>query len=196
MIEADIKRYKKILKSRLDEKRYYHSLCVADEAKRLSGIYGADREKMYIAGLLHDVTKNCSNTEQLQILENSAIILSADEKASPPIWHAITGAEFVKNELKIEDKEIVTAIRYHTTGKADMTLEQKILFVADLTSKDRTYSDIDEIRKKADASLDEAMLDILKFTITNLVSKGKPVHSSTLDAYNWLVIKGDKNGIV
>ena len=188
MIEADIERYKKILKSRLDEKRYYHSLCVADEAKRLSGIFGADKEKMYLAGLLHDITKNCSDIEQLQILENSAIILSADEKASPQIWHAITGAEFVKNELKIEDKDIISAIRYHTTGKADMSLSEKIVFVADLTSKDRNYSDIEDIRRKADVSLDEAMIDILKFTITKLRSMDKPIHPDTLDAYNWLIM--------
>lgn len=182
-----VEEYKKLLKSRLNEKRYYHSLCVADEAMRLSDIYGADRNKMYLAGLLHDVTKNCSFEEQLQILEDSAIILSDSEKASPDIWHAVTGSEYLKHRLYIDDEDIISAVRYHTTGKADMTLPQKILFVADLTSKDRTYDDIEEIRRKADVSLDEAMLDILKFTVTDLVSKEKPVHPDTLEAYNRLV---------
>lgn len=192
-----VEQYKELLKARLSDKRYYHSLCVAEEAARLSGIYGADRDKMYLAGLLHDVTKNCSLEEQLHILENSAIILSVSEKASPDIWHAVTGAEFVKRELKIDDEDIVSAIRYHTTGKAEMTLPQKILFVADLTSKDRTYSDIEDIRRKADVSLDDAMIDILKFTVTDLVSKSKPVHPDTLDAYNWLVTKKEiKNGSI
>lgn len=196
LTDNTLEKYKDLLQSRLNAKRYHHSLCVAKEASRLGRIYGLDEEKMYLAGLLHDITKNCTVEEQLQILGDSAIILSVSEKASPEIWHAITGALFVKLKLGISDEDIISAIRYHTTGKADMTIEQKVLFVADLTSEDRTYSDIDEIRKKADVSLDEAMLDILKFTITNLVSKGKPVHLDTLDAYNWLVIKGDKNGSV
>ena len=89
------------------------------------------------------------------------------------------------------DEEIVSAIRYHTTGKRDMTLLQKIVFVADLTSKDRNYSDVEDIRRKADVSLDEAILGIVKFTVFNLISKGKPIHPDTIDAYNGLVTKGD-----
>ncbi len=181
--------YKKLLKSRLNEKRYYHSLCVADEAKRLAIKYGADPDKMYLAGLLHDITKNISDNEQLQTFKKFDIMLSVAEKSSPLIWHAMSGALVVEHELGITDEDIISSIRYHTTGKADMTLCQKIIFVADLTSVDRNYPDISEIRTKADRDLDECIIGILKFTICDIVSKNNPLHPDTLDAYNYLIIE-------
>ena len=182
-----VEKYKELLKSRLKEKRYYHSLCVADEAKRLAEKYGADPDKMYLAGLLHDITKNISDDEQLQTFKKFDIMLSVTEKASPLIWHAMSGALVVKHELGITDEDIISSIRYHTTGKADMTLCQKIIFVADLTSADRNYPDIEEIRAAANRDLDECIIGILKFTIKDIVSKNKPLHPDTLDAYNYLI---------
>ncbi len=179
--------YKELLKARLNEKRYYHSLCVADEAKRLAQKYGADPDKMYLAGLLHDITKNFSDAGQLQTFEKFGIMLSAAEKSSPLVWHAMTGALVVEHEFGIRDEDIISSIRYHTTAKPNMTLSQKILFVADLTSADRNYPDIDEIRAKADRDLDECIIGILKFTICDIVSKNRPLHPDTLDAYNYLI---------
>ena len=184
-----IEEYKALLKERLNEKRYYHSLCVADEARRLSEKYGADCEKMYLAGLLHDITKNYDDDKQLQIAKKFGIILTREELQSPLIWHSITGALVVEHELKIPDDDIISAIRYHTTGKADMTLAQKIIFVADLTARDRTYPDVEDIRSKADRSLDECIISVLQFTIKDIVSKGRPLHSDTLNAYNFLVTR-------
>ncbi len=182
-----VEEYKELLKKRLTEKRYYHSLCVADEAERLAEKYGANPDEMYLAGLLHDITKNINDEEQLKLFEKFGIMLTAEEKASPLIWHAITGALTVEHELGIKNEAIVSAIRFHTTGRADMTLEQKIIFVADLTAADRNYPDIDEIRLKADRSLEECMLGILEFTIKDIVSKEKPLHPDTLRAYNYLI---------
>lgn len=182
-----IEEYKTLLKGKLCEKRYCHSLCVADEARRLALRYGADSDKMYLAGLLHDITKNTPDNEQLQIFEKFGIMLSDIEKASPLIWHSISGALVVERELEIEDEDIISSIRYHTTGKADMTLAQKIIFAADLTSADRCYNDIDEIRAAVDRSLDECILKVLKFTIKDIVSKSKPLHPDTLYAYNYLI---------
>lgn len=182
-----IEKYKALLKTRLSDKRYYHSLCVADEAEKLARKYGADSKKMYIAGLLHDITKNTSDKEQLQLFEKFGIMLTDVEKKSPQIWHAVSGALMVQHELGIDDRDIISAIRYHTTAKADMTLAQKIIFVADLTSADRGYPDIDEIRAAADRSLDECIIRILKFTIKDIVSGERPLHPDTLSAYNYLI---------
>ncbi len=181
--------YKELLKAKLDDKRYYHSLCVADEAKRLAEIYGGDPDKMYLAGLLHDCTKRMPDNEQLQLFKKFGIILTAVEKASPQIWHAMSGALFVKHELGIADEDIISAIRYHTTGKAGMTLSQKIVYLADLTSADRNYPDVEEIRRLSDIGLDEAIFAVLKFTVNNMSGSGKPLHPDTLDAYNELAIK-------
>ncbi len=179
---------KELLKSRLNEKRFYHSLCVADEAKRLAAVFGGDQDKMYLAGLLHDITKNLSDEEQLKLFSEFGIILSMTEKASPKVWHAISGALYVENKLKIDDQDIISAIRYHTTGKAEMTLSQKIVYLADLTSCDRCYPDVEDIRRLADKSLDEAIFAVLKFTVNSLSSKGVPIHPDTLSAYNELAI--------
>ena len=179
-----IEKYKELLQSKLNEKRYFHSLCVADEAKRLAIKYGGDPDKMYLAGLLHDITKNTNENEQLQLFKEFGIMLTAVEKASPQIWHAMSGSLFVQKELNITDEDIISAIRYHTTGKAGMTLSQKIVYLADLTSADRNYPDVDEIRQKADRNIDEAIFAVLKFTVNNMSGKGLPLHPDTLDAYN------------
>lgn len=190
--------YKIILRQNLSEKRYFHSLCVAAEAKKLAETYGGDCDKMYIAGLLHDITKNKTDTEQLQLCEKFGIMLTATEKESPLIWHQITGAEYVRQELGIDDFDIISAIRYHTTGKPDMTLSEKIVFTADLISADRNYPDIKEIRAAADRSLEDCIIRVLQFTIADIVSKGNPLHPDTLNAYNYLLLekRGKLNGSV
>lgn len=182
-----IEDHKALLQSKLDEKRYYHSLAVADEAKRLAEKYGADADKMYLAGLLHDITKNETFEEQLQMFSEYGIILTDIEKRSTAIWHAYTGALFVENKLGVTDECIVSAIKYHSTGKADMTLEQKIIYIADLTSKDRTYPDVEVTRQLVEESLDKAILYVLKFTLKNLSHKNLVIHPDTLEAYNYLI---------
>lgn len=181
--------YKEVLKTRLNEKRYHHSLCVANEAARLATLYGGDKDKMYLAGLLHDITKNISDEEQLQLLKKFDIMLSCAEKASPQIWHAITGALLLEHEFGITDPDILSAVRYHTTGKEGMSKAEKIVYMADLTSADRNYSDVEDIRAAVNISLDEGIIRVLKFTIPNLISRGLVVHPDTLNAYNELVIK-------
>lgn len=175
---------KKILKNRLDEKRYYHSLCVADEAKRLSKKYGGDSDKAYLAGLLHDITKNASKEEHLKIFNDFGIILNNVEFKAQKLWHAMSGACYVENILNIKDSEIVDAIRYHTTAKANMSLLAKILYLADFTSRDRDYEDVSVIRGLVDKSLNDAFIYALQYSIKDLVDNKKAVHSDTLNAFN------------
>ncbi len=179
--------YKKILKERLNEKRYYHSLCVADEAKRLAEKYGADEDKAYLSGLLHDITKNASKEEHLQYFDDFGIILDDIEKNTEKLWHAISGAVYTKNILNINDSDILDAIRYHTTAKADMSLLSKILYLADFTSADRDYEDVDVIRKLVDESLDDALVYALQYSICDLVNRKRTVHLDTFNAYNYAV---------
>ncbi len=178
-----------ILKSRLNEKRYYHSLCVADEAKRLAGKYGGNEEKAYLAGLLHDITKNSPDEEHLQIFKESDIILSDIEKNAKKLWHAMSGAEYVKRVIGVDDPEIIDAIRYHTTAKENMSLLAKILYLADFTSADRDYEDVDVIRKYVDESLDKAFVYALQYSITDLVTQERAIHIDTVKAYNQAVLQ-------
>lgn len=181
---------KVLLKTRLNEKRYIHSLAVADEAKRLAELYGGDKEKAYLAGLLHDITKNVPDEEHLNIFNSFDIILNDIEKKAFKLWHAISGAAYVENILKISDLEIIDAIRYHTTAKADMSLLAKILYLADFTSADRDYEDVDVIREYVNVSLEKAFIYALEYSITDLVNNNKAVHLDTIAAYNQAVLGG------
>lgn len=184
--------YKEILQKRLTPKRYNHSLCVADEAVRLAKKYGGDCDKAYLAGLLHDITKNASEQEHLHIFSKFGIMLNGVEKNAEKLWHAISGAAFVKYEMGITDEDIVIAIRYHTTAREGMTHLEKILYLADFTSSDRDYDDIDIMRQKVEVSIEAALDYALSYTINDLVARGKPLHLDTVRAYNENVLKGSK----
>lgn len=179
---------KEILKENLTPKRYNHSLEVAKEARRLALKYGCDEEKAYFAGLLHDITKNLSDEKQLQIIRDFDIILTDVELNAKKLWHAITGTAYVKNVLKIEDEEILNAIRYHTTAKADMSLLETVLYLADFTSADRDYDDVDVMRCLVDKSMFKALKYALSYTVKDLALRELAIHPDTLEAYNQILI--------
>ena len=185
--------YKSILKDRLNEKRYFHSLCVAEEAVRLAEKYGGNCEKCYLAGLLHDITKNASEEEHLQIFETFGIILNVVEKNAQKLWHAMSGAAYIKNVLKIDDDELLDAVRYHTTAKMNMSLTAKILYLADFTSRDRDYPDVDVIRRLVDTSLESAFIYALKYSIIDLTEQSKAIHPDTVEAFNCAVLELEDN---
>ena len=193
MLENSIpeyKEFKELLSRKLSEKRYYHSLCVADEALRLAKKYGASEQKAYLAGLLHDITKNSPKEEHLNIFNTLGIILNNVEKNAEKLWHAISGAAFVRYILNIQDEQIIDAIRYHTTAKEDMSLLSKILYLADFSSRDRDYDDVDIMRSLVDKSLDEAYIYALQYSVKDLVEQKRAIHPDTLNAYNEAVLKG------
>ena len=178
-----------LLATRLSPKRLNHSIEVANEAARLAKIYGEDEKRLYTAGLLHDITKETTPKEQLKYLSESDIILTNIEKNALKLWHAKSGAEFVKNRLGIEDEEIISAIRFHTTAKKGMTIFEKLLYIADFTSLDRDYPGVDDVRRAADRSIEDAMFEGLSFTICDLSKQGKPIHPDTFEAYNEITLK-------
>lgn len=182
---------KSLLKERLTEKRYLHSLAVADEAARLAEILKADVQKMYVAGLLHDICKNETAEQQLQLFSQFGIMLTDIEKASPSVWHAYSGALYIKNVLGVDDEDIISSVRYHTTGKADMTLSEKIIYIADLTEVNRDYPDVDVVRALLKDDIDKAIIYVLKYTLKKLSADNKPIHPNTLDAYNFLVLNSE-----
>ena len=176
------------IKKRLNPDRLYHSLNVADEAKKLAKHYGADEQKAFTAGLLHDILKNTPDSELLQYFERNGIMLTETERASRKTWHAMAGADFLRRELHVTDEDILSAVRWHTTGRAGMTLLDKVLFVAYFISADRDYPGVERMREKAYVSLEDAMLEGLQFTINELVENAWPVHEDSIRAYNELVI--------
>ncbi len=181
--------FKDIIRSRLTPERYEHSLAVATEAKRLAIKWGADPDKAYTAGLLHDVMKNTKPELQLQILQDFDILLDTVEKQSLKLWHAKCGAAFIERVLGVEDEDILTAVSYHTTGRAGMEPLERVLFLADFTSADRDYDDVDVMRRLVEEDPDEAMLYALGYTIRELTEKNAPIHPDTIEAYNEVALK-------
>lgn len=189
MLEA----WNKLLSGLLSRRRYQHSLCVAQEAKRLALRYGAEAERAYQAGLLHDICKDHTNAQLLQLFEEFDIILDAVEQTQPKLWHAIAGEGYLRHRLGITDHELLTAVRYHTTARAGMSLLEQVLYIADFTSADRDYEDVDIMRACADRSIPEAMRYALRYTIRDLAAREKPIHPDTLRAYNEIILKNCGN---
>lgn len=189
-----IAEYKKIIKSIMSENRYNHCVNVSKEAVKLAKRYGGDEEKAAIAGILHDITKEMPKEEQLQIMLDSGIILDDIQKNAPKLWHGISGSVYIKNHLDIDDEDILNAICYHTTGRAGMSLLEKIIFVADFTSEERTYKGVATMRKKSRKSLEDAMLYGFKFTFSDLSSRELAIHPDELACYNEIVLNNPTKG--
>ena len=168
--------------------RLAHSYGVAKEAQRLAGRYGEDRQRAYYAGLCHDICKNMPLEEQLQWIKRSAIILDDAFYHQPPIWHGFAAAQYLREEMGVEDEELLQAVRYHTTGRAGMSLLEKIIFTADLTEEGRGYPDVETVRTLADRSLDQAVLYILRYTLGKLLVNSGLLCRDTWAAYNQLAL--------
>lgn len=175
---------KTLLRQRLSEKRYLHSLGVAKTAKMLAEKNGADPEKAEIAGLLHDITKNLGPSEQIEFCREKGIALTEDDILSPQVIHAVSGAWYVKNVLGIDDEDILSAVRYHTTGKRGMNTLDKIIYVSDLVEPTRNYSDVDYYRKLAENDLDRALFEGMSWIIGDKKKKGENIHKDTLEMFD------------
>lgn len=183
-----------IIRSRLSDYRFHHSLCVAQEAKRLAERYGADADKAYTAGILHDIMKDTPKEAQQQIFADYTVALDDVEKRSATLWHARSGELFLRHVLGVTDEEILSAVRYHTTGRAGMSLLEQVLFTADFTSADRNYPDVSVMREYANQSLTKAIRYGVEYTIRDLIEQGRPVHPDTLAVYNEIVLSEGNGG--
>lgn len=168
--------------------RYTHSLNVAQEAVTLAKMYGGDEHKAYIAGVLHDITKEIPKEEQLQIIRDGGIILDSVQQNAPKLWHAVSGSVYIQKRLGITDTDIINAVRYHTTGRAGMSLLEKIIYVADFTSAERSYDDVEIMREKSRKSLEEAILYSCQFFLQSFSVKQIAIHPDQLFCYNDLVL--------
>lgn len=190
----DINYLKSLIKPRMGEYRYVHSVNVSKKAVELAKIYGCDTEKAMIAGMLHDITKETPVEEQLKIITEGGIILDDVEKSSTKLWHPISGSVYIRDIVGITDNDIINSVRYHTTGRAGMSLLEKIIFVADFTGDERNYNGVDIMREKSLRSLEEAMLYGLQFTINDLSKRMMTIHPNALACYNELILKDEMNG--
>lgn len=185
----DINKIKKDLKEKLSKNRYEHSLRVADYCKRLAVIYKVDENRAYLSGLVHDCAKNLEEFYMLNKKLNSDIIFDTEEKDNENLKHAPIGAIVCKDLYGIFDEEIISAVRYHTTAKENMTLLEKILFISDKIEPGRKYDTVDELRRLADFDIDRAIVKFLNDSFEYLEKKSQKVHHLSVKARDYLINK-------
>lgn len=185
----DIKKIKEKLKTALDEKRYKHSLSVADEAVRLADRYGYDKDKAYFAGLVHDCAKCMPYNDAIK----SGCELDRETLLCPGVVHAPVGAYIAKREYGITDIEILDAIRYHTVAREGMTLLDKIIYLADIIEPYRDFDGVEELRRLCNQDLDLAFCEALRRSVVFNIEKGNIIHPNTLYAWNEMCIKNKQS---
>ncbi|WP_400164130.1 bis(5'-nucleosyl)-tetraphosphatase (symmetrical) YqeK [Brevibacillus sp. TJ4] len=181
------------VRAQMNEKRYQHTLGVAETARLLALQYGADPKKAEMAGYLHDYCKCWPIEKMREVLLRHDLPpeLLAGEKE---LWHAFAGAIVIQTELGVTDIEILQAVRYHTTGRVGMSLLEKVVCVADYIEPNRNYPGVDTIRELAKEDLDTALAVALGGTIQFLIEKKQSVYPLTLLAYNDLVSRKGREG--
>ncbi|MBM6927001.1 nicotinate (nicotinamide) nucleotide adenylyltransferase [Pseudoflavonifractor phocaeensis] len=171
--------------SMIRAKRIAHVRGTEEEAVRLAARWGADQEKARRAGILHDCTKYLEMEEQLQLCRKYGIVLDDLEQQAVKLLHSKTGACVARDVYGVSD-DIYWAIFWHTTGKADMTLLEKILYIADYMEPNRDFPGVERLRKLAYEDLDQAVLAGCEMSIQEMADRKLPVHSNTLRARDWL----------
>lgn len=193
MVLLSIEEIKLYLKENLMEKRYIHILGVADTAKKLAKLNGISEEKAEIAALAHDVAKNLSKVKMKQIMQENNITISQVEENNPNLWHSIIAPIEAKDKLQIEDKEILEAIRWHTTGKEDMCALTKIIYISDMIEPNRNFEGIEDIRKITFEDLDKGVYYGLTRSIEFLLSKNLLIDENTIKARNYFLFNPEFN---
>lgn len=172
----DIEQYFLSLRAALSEGRFTHSLYTVKRAIEMAAQYGCDAKKARLAALLHDCAK--------QLPKEKQEILSGEDLIVPPVLHACAGAVVAKTVYGVQDDAVLRAIRLHSTGDADMTTLDKVLYMADITEQSRDFPGVDKLRQEKD--LDRALLLAIEGTLCYIQERGLPIHPSSLRAYQYL----------
>lgn len=178
-----LKQAKELVRSRLSDQRYEHTLNVKKMAVKLAKRYGADEEQAALAALLHDAAKEVSKDEMRAIMRAYPKYAEGGEERPTPVWHGICAAILARTEWGVEDEAVLSAIACHTAGKPGMSRLDKILYLADMTSAERDWSGVNKLRKLERNDLDAAMLVALKQTNDFVLSQGKPLDPMSKAAY-------------
>ena len=191
------------IKDYMSEYRYKHTLSVAKECECLAELFGIDAEKLVYAAYLHDITKEMSVADQLDLCADFGVTLDDSTLNSPKTMHSFTAPLLIKKDFpEYAESIILDAVAFHTTGKADMNIYEKLLYLADYIEPTRKFDDCITLRKFFYAStdplserLDRTIILSLKYTVSDLLEKNAPIHEKTIEAYNFLLSRiGDQNG--
>ena len=193
------------IKPYISEKRLSHTYAVEREISSLCAIYAPQEEfTLRVAALLHDITKEESLQKQLQLCRLFDIPYTEEETLTPKIFHSRTAEAVIRqNFCEWATDEILSAIRWHTTGHTDMTLSEQLVFLADFIEDTRTFESCVELRrffydgfkagKNKDVHLCDTMIMAFDMTLRELVADGKPIHPDTVAARNYFIFKKVKS---
>lgn len=182
----EISEAKKLVKEKLPEKRYNHSLRVAETAVKLAEIYDGDKDKAELAGVLHDYCKYDDLSSMYQIVRQCELESELLSYGSE-ILHGPVCAAIMEHDYHIDDEEVLLAIKNHTTGRQQMTKIEKLIFIADYIEPGRKTPGVEEIRDMAynQGSLDKTIYEISKRTVLFLISKDITVFGATIACLNY-----------
>ncbi len=193
MDTADFRKIQKKLYKKLDSHRYQHTLGVMYTCAALAMVHGVDLGKAQTAGLLHDCAKCIPNEKKLKLCKKHEIPVTPFEKENPFLIHAKLGAYLARKKYKVEDEEILSAIRCHTTGKEAMTALEQILFIADYIAPTRsTAPHLERLRRLAFQDLDQCTYEILRDTLTYLRQSPQKIDETTERAYGYYRERNEK----
>lgn len=179
----------------LSKERYKHTMGVVKEAQKLSKRYGEDREKATLASLLHDFGKSKRIDELLKLEVSSDIILKENLKRNGALYHAVASRKIAEEIYGIEDSDILNAVRYHTTGRPNMSKLEKIVYLADYIEPGRDFPEVEEMRLLSYKDLDKAVLFALENTISQVVSNSQLLHEHTVRARNYILAREIQLGV-
>lgn len=173
----------------LKESRLRHSLSVSETAVALATKYGEDIDKARIAGLVHDCVKNMKDAQLIEVARLHEIQLDEIYLQNPSILHGLVGSIIAREVMGIEDEDILSAIRYHTTGRKNMSILEKIIYIADYIEPLRKFNGVEELRSLSEMDLDAAVIQSLENTIKYVIIQKELLHTDTVEARNYLLSK-------
>jgi len=180
------------LEENLKENRLRHSLSVSETAVLLATKYDQNTEKARIAGLVHDCAKNMTDAELIKVVMDHEIELNEIDLQNPSILHGLVGSIIAKETMGICDEDILMSICFHTTGRKNMSILEKIIYISDYIEPLREFTGLERLRSLAEIDLDAAVLKSFDNTIKYVISQKELLHTDTIDARNYLLSKNSR----
>ena len=193
MAEYDLKLLQKQMSEELSDDRFEHTIGVMYTAESLAMRYGVDMTKAAVAGLLHDCAKCIPNAQKLKMCKKHDIEITEMEEKNPSLLHAKLGAYMAEAAYGVDDPEILSAIKWHTTGKPDMSMLDIIIYMADYIEPNRDKApNLKQIRKLCFENIEEALYQVLEGTLEYLSDRPDmidPMTKISYDFYKWKLKK-------
>lgn len=186
---TDIDEIRLRTKARLSEKRFRHTVGVAEEAVRLAERWGADAKAAYAAGIIHDYAKELPLKEAVRIASDMEILPDKGLLEFPALLHGAIAAHMARCEFGVTDFDILNAVMYHTTGRRGMSKLEKIIYLADFIEPNRSFDGVNEIRTLAYENLERAVLEETDMVIKFIIDRKNPLYAGMVDARNEMLEK-------